>query len=289
MPELRPAVTAWLNAEPTVQSAVLFGSSARPAEAAGSGDPWSDVDLHIITKAPAALEKIDWRRALPRQDFYLQVARPATGGMRKVTAVFAAGQVDLVLVPAMTMRLTRLAMSAGLHRRVPFLRIALDEMATTLGAGYRFLKGERAWGSFYRRVAAEMRGVRLDDGEAINLANVFLCELLWVLQKLERGELLAAQLALHRSLAEANFRLVRELRQRRGPPLPSFGLARRVELLLSAEELDCLRISARAERKELRGAAWKALAGLKTLMGELVPAWRVPPGIDRLLAPHAEP
>jgi len=279
-------VTAWLIAERAVESAVLFGSGARTDGEVAVADRWSDLDLHIVTTAGARLEHVDWPRAVPGRSFCFQVVRPATGGVRKVTAMFAAGQIDLVLVPAAQMRLARLALRCGLQRRWRSVAVALNEMATCLATGYRFLKGEKKWGGFYARVAEEMPGVRLSDEEVRNLADVFLCDLLWVLQKIDRGELAAAQHALHRSLAETNFRLLRERRQRRGLPLPSFGLARRVETMLPPDELAWVRVDARSECADLRRAAWAALAGLKALMGQLAPEWRVQPGVDELLAHH---
>jgi hypothetical protein len=284
---LLPAIRAWLDAEQSVKSAVLFGSSARQADAPGSAGDRSDFDLHVVTTAAARLEHVDWPGVFPREKFCLQVVRPATGGVRKVTVVFASGGIDLVLVPAARLKLIRRAMERGLHRRQPLLRVALNEMATCLHSGYRFLKGEKVWGPFYARVAGEMPGVRLADAEAAGLADVFLCDLWWVLQKLERGELSAAQHLVHRSLAETNFRLVRELRLRRGQPLPSFGLGRRVETLLSPEELTWVRVDARLRRKNLGRAAWSAFAGLKALMRRLVPAWQVPAGMRELLERHS--
>jgi hypothetical protein len=278
-----------LKAEPSVEAAILFGSSARQSSEPAPADGRSDLDLHIVTTAPAALERVDWARALPGQRLCMQVVRPATGGVRKVTAMFAAGEVDLVLVPASRLRLGRLAMRLGLHRGRPALSIALNEIATCLRSGYRFLKGEKSWGSFYARIVAEMPGVRLGDSEARVLADVFLCDLLWVLRKLERGELSAAQHLLHRSLAETNFRLLRELRLRRGQPLPSFGLGRRVEALLPAGELAWVKVDARREQVELRLAAGTALKGLQALMKELVPSWAVPTEMNLLLAPHLSP
>jgi hypothetical protein len=136
-------------------------------------------------------------------------------------------------------------------------------------------------------VAAEMSGVRLADPELCALADVFLCELLWVMQKLERGELAAAQHQLHRALAETNFRLVRELRLRRNLPLPSFGLGRRVETLLRPHELAWVAISARREAADLAAAACRARDGLVSLMKELVPSWSVPAPMEQLLAQHA--
>lgn len=165
--------------------------------------------------------------------------------------------------------------------------MALNEIATCLQSGYRFLKGEKEWGAFYARVVAEMPGVRLADVEVAGLAGVFLCDLCWVFQKLERGELSAAQHLLHRSLAETNFRLVRELRLRRGQPVLSFGLGRRVEAILAPGELAWVQVDARLEREELGRAAWTAFKGLRGLMGELVPGWRVPPGLDELLVRYS--
>jgi hypothetical protein len=129
-----------------------------------------------------------------------------------------------------------------------------------------------------------MAGVRLGDAEVKVLADIFLCDLLWVLQKIDRGELAAAQHLLHRSLAETNFRYVRELRLRRGEPLLSFGLGRKVEAILPPEELAWVQVSARLEADELRRAAEAAFRGMQALMAKLIPTWRVPEGVMQLLA-----
>ena len=279
-------VAAWLETERAVQSAVLFGSAARRGRELAAADGWSDLDLHIVTTDVTRLEQVDWARALPAQTFCLQVVRPATGGVHKVTVLFTAGQLDLVLVPATRMRAVQRAMDNGRHKGPDRYTGALNEMATCLATGYRFLKGEAKWGEFYRRVAAEMQGVRLGDDHARNLADIFLCELVWVLQKIERGELAAAQHALHRSLAETNFRLLRELRLRLRLPLPSFGLARRVESMLSPNKLSWVKVDARHNPVELRRAASATLVGLIALMRELVPTWQITPNMRDLLTRH---
>ena len=114
-------------------------------------------------------------------------------------------------------------------------------------------------------------------------ADVFLCDFFWVLQKLERGELVAAQHLLHRSLSETNLRLLREVRLRKGELLPSFGLGRKVEKLLRSEQLDRIQIEARLNRDELQLAAWKAFKTLVQFVYELDPTWSVPIGFDGLL------
>lgn len=276
MPSFRQAVESWIASEATIRSAVVFGSSASKGSVAPV-DNWSDLDLHVTTTAPAPLERVDWERVLPGQGFRLQAVRPATGGVRKVTAVFAAGQIDLVIVPLGQLRLARLGLSLGLQRRNARLRVALDEIHTCLRGGYQFLKGEPEWGAFYARVAAEMPGVRLGDAEVRTLADVAVADWLWIQHKLARGELVAAQHVLHRSLSETNLRLLRELRLRRGQPLPSFGLGRHVERLLSPAELAWVRVDARCEAEALWSATERAAEGLRALMAELVgDTWRWP-------------
>ncbi len=281
---LLQALEAWIQGEPAVKAAVLFGSQARAKEAAATADHWSDIDLHLITSAPKKLEQLDWARLFPNQHFLLQIVRPATGGVRKVTVLFAEGEVDLVLVPSGKFRLAGWALRGGLHKQLGFLRAALNNLSTIMRGGYRCLKGERSWGWIYARVVQEMPGFRIDDTEARQLADGFLTDLLWVLQKLERGELVAAQRILHRGLMETNVVLLHEARTREGGA--TFQQARRVEQLVTPDELRTVQVDARLEIGALRAAAWSALAGLQSLMRRLVPDWSVPAGVQALLERH---
>jgi hypothetical protein len=268
--DLLPAATAWLEQCDTVDSAVLFGSRVQ----AKNLESWSDVDLHIITSDARTLESVDWSKAMPSESFCLQVVRPATGGVRKITAIFDAGQVDLVIVPLRELSMVADQLHAGTSRTRE-LDVALNEMATCLHSGYRFLKGQVKWGPFYERVAT-LVGVRLEDSELKPMAEIFLCDLLWVLQKLRRGEIVAAQHALHGKLVEANLRLWRELQLRRGHRLTSFGLGRRFEELGSVAELDLIRVNAKADKAELQRAAHQCFICLQTIMKELMPGWSAP-------------
>lgn len=281
---LLAAMEGWLRAQPAVKAVVLFGSQARAQHAAATADHWSDIDLHVITSQPGRMERVNWAQELPELHFLLQIARPATGGVRKATVLFSEGEVDLVLVPSGKFRLAGWALRCGLHRRIGFLRAALNNLATILGGGYRCLKGERDWGWIYARIATEMPGFRIDDEEARRLADEFLADLLWVLQKLDRGELVAAQRILHRALVETNVVLLHEVRTRDG--VPTFQQARRVEQLVTPDELKALQIDARLESAALRTAAWGAFTGLRSLMSRLVPDWRVPAGMQTLLERH---
>lgn len=269
-------IERWLKSEAAIQSAVLFGSGALAEESVSQPDQWSDVDLHIITTDAEKIRCTDWKAELPSLGFRFQAVRAATGGVEKLTVVFANGQMDLIIVPRAKMRLARLAMTMGIHRWHRGLEVALNEIQTCLRSGYRFLKGEEKWGAFYQRVATSMPGVRLSDPELCALADVAVVDLLWIRQKLARGELCASQHLLHRSIGETNLRFARELRLRRGEPLPSFGLGRRAEKLYRPEELQWVQIDARCDREELRQATEKARQGLVSLMHELFPEWTMP-------------
>lgn len=281
--DLLGALDRWLQSDPGVHAAVLFGSQVREKNNAAAADGWSDVDLHVITSTADRLETMDWGLILPDHRLSLQVVRPASGGVRKVTLLLERGEADLVLVPSAKLRLAALAMALGWHRRIGFLSAALNNLSTIMGGGYRFLKGEKSWGRFYARVVGEMPGYRLNDAEVRQLADVALCDLLWVLQKLERGELVASQRILHRCALETNVVLLHELRMRRGEA--TFQQARRVEKLVSTDQLAALQVSARLDAKELNVATWRVLAGLKVLMAELVPGWKMPTGVEALFAP----
>jgi hypothetical protein len=264
---------------------VLFGSRVRAAGTPAAHDQWSDIDLHLVVDSVERVASEDWAQRFPQHTFCLQVLRLATGGTRKLTVMFAEGEMDLVLVRIGQMRLAAWAMRLGLHRRLRSAASALNTFATIMSGGYRFLKGEAQWGRLYARVSAEMPGYRVNDDGARQFADSFLCDLLWVLQKLERGELVAAQRMLHKALHETNVVLMHELRLRK--KLPTFQQARRVEQLCSPSELALLQVSARLDRWELAAAAWRAGENLETVMSELVPEWQPAAAMRSLLTRHA--
>jgi hypothetical protein len=270
------AVLRWFESEPAVKSVVQHGSSAAETGGGSSVDAVNDHDFHVIAAPAAALECVDWPRLFPQYQFVFAAVRPATGGVRRTTAIFREGVVDVVVVPSRAARLAVFFLRSGLYRRFRPAEIALNEMATSLRSGYRFHKGEREWRPFYDRVAREMVGVRLSDAELKTLAAIALLDADWTLRKIECGELIAAQHMLHRNVSEFNLRLYRELRLRRGEPLPSFGLGRRAELLATPAELTALRVTARLDAAELRNATLHVAATLMRLMHEAVPAW-IPP------------
>ncbi len=189
----------------------------------------------MITSAPERYGDLPWAAVLPGLELCLQVVRPASGGVRKVTLIFATGEADLVIVPLSLMRRLRLAARRGRHRHRPALRHVLHEFSTIMRGGYRFLKGERHWGGFYDWAVKKMPGQRLGGRELARLADIFLATCSGSSSGSSAAELVAAQRSLHRLLAEANFQLLHEARLRRGAA--TYREARRVERLLPAREL----------------------------------------------------
>jgi hypothetical protein len=237
--------------------------------------PVNDIDLHLVVSKASSLESADWRSIFPTREFCFSVFRPASGSVRKVTVVLSTGQLDLVIVPSVLMRMAELGLKFRLHRRFVSLRNALDEMATCLRSGYRFIKGGRRWQDFYRKVS-RLPGVRIDNVLARRLADASVCDILWIRQKLEAGELIAAQHVLHSRVSDTNLRLWRELRLRQGLPLPSFGLGRGLEVLACPTELPLFSLSAQLRREELHIAVSQALENLNALMASLDSNWYIP-------------
>lgn len=267
-----------------VRSAVLFGSAASSDyhNLIGAGKESIDFDFHLVTSDPRTLETFDWAKNLSEQGYCFQVSRSATGGVRKLTIICSEGQLDLVLVPLSAARVASLAIRVGLVRYVAVLRRALNEMATCLHSGYSFTKGQEAWEGFYRRVSS-LPGVRLSNIDAVRLADGFLVDALWVLQKTKAGELVAAQHILHCKLVDTNLRLWREMRMRKGLRLRSFGLGRRVETIADFDEQRFFSLTKNIYNGDLYLSTFSMLRGIQALMSNLEPQWTVPHAMKRLL------
>lgn len=256
-----------------VEAVVLFGSMSRGLEMAGAADEYSDIDLHVITRSPAALEGLDWSTFLPSSILLHQCIRPALGGVRKITLLFSTGEVDLVILPKGMMIVARFLVRTGLSKSIPRLAVPMNNLATIMGGGYRFLKGERSWGRFYAEVVNEFPGFRIHNQRIVEMANVAISDMLWIRKKVARGELIAAQRVLHRFILETNIELLHELRLRRGEV--TFQQARRVEMLLSRVEVDCIRVSAVLEEEAILRGVITMYRGLRYLLSDLVPEWSV--------------
>lgn len=266
---LLDALLTWAHGDADIEALTLFGSHAR-----GQADASSDIDLHVVTRQPQRLFDSAWTAQLAGQHLHVYVVRPATGGVKKVTALFAAGEVDLVVVPTARFRLARWAMALGLHRRPGKVQAGLSQMALIMRPAHRVVKGAARWAPFYNKVLAEVPDPRIDDQEARALADAAYVDAVWILRKAARGELTAAQRWLHRTPIETNFRLLNEWRLRRGLP-PAFD-ARRAERVLPPEELALITVCSGLDAPSLQAAARQCVDHTRTLLRGLTgtrPDW----------------
>lgn len=264
----------WAESDAAVRALVLIGSRAQAGESgSGTADEFSDWDFQVVTARPEQFATSAWLAATGLGAPRAYVARLGRLGMAtKISVVVPEGELDLVLIPAGRLRLAKLLLQLGLANRLAAARQALSGLALVLRGGHRVVKGEREWGTFFQRVVDEFPAPGLDDQAVRSLAEGFVCDYVSTKHKVERGEFLAAQRWLHHQLAEVNFQLLHELRQRTGAP--SFPDARRLEFL-AADAGRCA-VNAAPTSASLGSAVEKSAATLRELMAVLVPAWRWP-------------
>lgn len=265
---------AWAGATPAVEMLALIGSRTRAAGEPSAADQFSDWDFQIVTSQPELFATRDWTAGLGEKPLAYVARSGRLGSARKVTALFPSGEIDLVIIPAQQVRAVSGLVQTGQHTANPPVMQALTDLSAVLLGGYRILKGDAEFGAFYRFVARDIPPPRLSDAEVRNLAEGFVCDALSTRRKLERGELLAAQRWLHHQLAEVNFQLLHELRQR--AKLPSFPDARRIESLAPAE-LGAVAVSAELTPQSLAAAIEKSTATCRQFVRALLgDAWQWP-------------
>lgn len=273
---LAEKLTIWAEKESSVEAVVLIGSRVRDAkDQIWRADVHSDWDFQMITSHPEVFEASAWTMNLGLNLHTYVVRRSALGGVPKVAALFAENECDFVILPAKTMRLCRIIVRLGFHHRSAFIRRKLQDLAIVIRPGWKFIKGGEKWDPFYRRIVADIKDARLDDTEVLRLADSFVCDVVWTMRKIERGEYVAAQRMLHRSLVETNIRLLHELKTRRGER--SFPEGRRAELVLTETELSAVTMSVPLSSPSLRGGVEKASATCRSFVRELVgESWKWP-------------
>ena len=269
-----PAVIRWAEHESSVRALVLIGSRVHAGKpSAVAADEFSDWDFQVITSRPQHFNSGAWLQTAGLGEPLAYVARPGRlGAATKVSAVLRDGELDLVVIPVSRLRWARLLLGLGWATHVPAVRQAFGGLATVLRDGHRFVKGDAEWGAFFQRVLAEFPPPRLDNAAVRALAEGFVCDYVSTQHKIERGEFLAAQRWLHHQLAEVNFQLLHELRQRRGEP--SLPDVRRMERF--AIDTRGIEVRAMPTTEGLRAATEKTATTLRELMTALVPEWRWP-------------
>ncbi len=270
-------LTRWAETQRAISGLVLIGSHVRSeTNAVEYADAHSDWDFHVITSDPALFSNSRWTGDLPGIELRAYIERTAViGGVPKVNAIFGDAEADFVVVPEIILQdLKRLA-GRKEHLRQGPVRRRMQDLAVVIRPGWHFLKGARRWGGLYERSVAEVPDPRLDDEAVRRLAEGFVCDYVWTARKISRGELRTAQRTLYRELAEVNYQLLHELKQRRGER--TFGWARRIERIASPAELDSITVEARAEAGSLQAELERSAATFRSLLSSLVGgAWRWP-------------
>jgi hypothetical protein len=271
---LGDSIIRWAEAEDSVLMLTLIGSRTRPPHGPASADAGSDWDFQVVTERPELFASRAWCDAVGLKPLAHTTRMGRLGSSRKVTAVFEYGSVDLVVLPATQVTAVAALVRSGQHVAQPAVLQALTDLSSVLQGGWRVLKGEALFGELYRFVATEVSPARLSDAAVLDLAEGFVCDYVATRVKLERGELQAARRWLHDALAEVNFQLLHELRQREGRfSMPD---ARRLERWQDprAASLD---VGADHDVGSLKLAVERSASALRELMGALVgDRWRWP-------------
>jgi len=276
-PDFGEAMARWADQNQAISGLVLIGSRERPdTDKLWRADAHSDWDFQVITSKPKQFENALWTRDISGFELRAYAVRTAIiGGVPKVNAVFSKAEADFVIIPTTSARLLRLCIWLGLHKKEGRVRRHVQDLAEVIRPGWRFFKGEKRWGGLYRRAVDDVTDPRLCDEDLRHIADGFVCDYVWIVRKLARGELLAAQRILYRELFEADLRLLHELRLRRGQR--SFTKARRLEGIADSDELDGVKVETDCEVASLRNAVEKSAATCRGLMQALVgDTWRWP-------------
>ena len=227
-PDFGARMAAWAAREPTVSGLVLIGSRERAAtDRVWRPDAQSDWDFQIIASRPQMFADRDWLDAVAGGKVRAYAARTARiGGVPKVSAVLADTEADFVVIPTPALTQVRRILGQGAHRHdgAPAARCCRTWRSSS-GPGGGSSRGSGpgapSTAAWWPRSAIPASTMPPPSG----WAKTFVCDYVWVRRRLARGEYRAAQRHLHRELAEANFRLLHELRLRpgrtllpRGPP-----------------------------------------------------------------------
>lgn len=274
----------WAQTQESIIALVQIGSRVRAAGEAGNADRFSDWDFQVITAAPEVFAD---RARFETIGIGVPLVFASRGGRlgsaRKLTVILNEGELDVVVIPAVQLHAVSDRVKAGTIEREPLMLRALADLAAVLAGGYRILKSAPEIDALYRFVVENLPPPRVSDDEAALLAEGFVCDYVSTLQKIARGELIAAQRWLHHQLAETNFRLLHELRSRGGKS--SFPDARRLEQLASADEMDAVSVEAGLDAVALTNAVEKAASSCRSFMRLLVgEKWRWPELPSRMRA-----
>lgn len=247
----------------------MIGSRTRGLAAIGSFDVGSDWDFQVVSDDVDAFRDGSWmvHENIGVPLVYI-VRMGRLGSVSKVSVVLEEGELDLVIIPSFLFRLVATLCRLGVVGYFPRASIALRNLGAVWKGGVNIIKGDLYVSSFVEAMRRVANVGRLDDRDVCALANGFVCDYVSAKRKLQRGEMVAAQRWMHVHLAEVNFQLLHEWRQRVG--VATFPDARRVELVLSDKELELVKIVSSPNEASLSLALEKCADSCVELVGKLV-------------------
>lgn len=266
---LGESFVAWAEAQPHILVLLLIGSRARKRGDAGTADGNSDWDFQVVTSERSRFLESTWMIEAGLEKPFAYVAREGRlGGGLKVSIVAEGGELDIVVISAWEFRMLVLLYRTGLVKFSIRALQGLRSLNLVWRGGVVVLKGSKGALHFVHRACCNASRVGLDNDAIAELAEGFVCDYVSVRRKLERGEVVAAQRWLHLQLGEVNLALFHELRQREGAI--SFPDARRMEFVLSADEIKGIAIDAALSKKEITRALYKSTITFNVLMQKLL-------------------
>ncbi len=264
---------------------VIIGSRVRSAGAFGSADEFSDWDFQIGTSNPQLFDKASWPNSVGLVPLAYVARQGRLGSAQKISVLFAAGALDIVVIPIA--RLNEAVKLTNTLGKVSDSSGGFSDLAAVISSGYKIVKGTLELAQLYERIVKEVRGFRLSDQDVQDIGDSFVVDYVSTKNKIERGELLAAQRWLHIYLAETNFRLLHELRLRRGET--SFPDARRLEFLLDGSVIGKFNVEARIERTSLQAAVEKCAECCRLLIAQLLEGTWAWPQLTQINSPRIAP
>lgn len=258
----------WATVQAHVHALVQIGSQVRRSSEIDAADLFSDWDFQVISSCPGIFEDFEETAARFGCPLVVSVRQGRIGAPRKVTILFPEGELDIVVIPVLQFNQVSELVRLRNHLSNASAMRSLEDLASVLAGGYRILKGDSVVIELFDFIRSGIRIPHLNDADVRGLANGFVCDYVSTIRKIQRGEHLAAQRWLHHNLAEVNFRLAHELRQRAG--LSSFPDARRVERLGDEALRSALEVQAEVTRDSLTKAAQKCVVSFRGLIEALL-------------------
>jgi hypothetical protein len=248
--EFENRVVNWARRQPDIEALIQIGSRAQQG---GQVDEWSDWDYHLITTHPSRYCGVDWLSAIA--PCWNTHSESTPRGVAKVSAVFVeAHEADFVVLSAWQMKLVYWAMARpGWIRIYPgALRRGIATTRLFVLPGYKVVVGDVRWQERMNALRVEWP-IRYQSAQEFEFhVSAFWRHAVWVLKKIARGELRAAERLNRLEVAEHLLALLAE--EARIAGRASRPEARKAEQWLDARRLQQTAIVTAPEQKQLARA-----------------------------------